>query len=195
MADADPQDAPLESRPDDVTRAGILTGLLGQFAPGRLIDLATGTGWFAVIAADLGWEVTAIDARHRDRAAHPRVTWHDQDVRDASLDGYDLILCLGIFYHLTFADQMTLLAKCAGTPVIIDTHVDLAGEVTEGDGITGKAVSENGGLLSACGNSESFWPTEASLERMLAVHGYQVTAYEPWWAPDRTFFTCLPVAG
>ena len=189
---AEIEDAPHPGRPDDVLRAGILAGLLGQFPPGRLIDLATGAGWFAVIAADLGWEVTGIDARHRDRDAHQGVTWRDQDVRDADVSGYDLVLCLGIFYHLPFADQMELLAKCAGKPVIIDTHVALACEITQGDGFEGKMYGEHGGLLSSVGKADSFWPTAASLERMLAVHGYQVSAYEPWWAPDRTFWTCLP---
>ena len=186
------EDAPDPGRPDDVVRAGILTDLLAQFPPGRLIDLATGAGWFAELAAEAGWEVTGIDARHRDRADHPRITWADQDVRDVTLDGYDLILCLGIFYHLTFGDQMTLLAKCAGTPIIMDTHVSLAGDITAGDGYTGTMHGENGGLLSAVGNSQSFWPTVPSLESMLGVHGYRAVAHEPWWAPDRTFFTCLP---
>ena len=188
-----PEDAPHPDRPDDVIRAGILTGLLGQFTPGRLIDLATGTGWFAVLAADLGWQVTAIDARHRDRDPHPQITWAEQDVRDAGLSGYDLILCLGISYHLSFGDQMALFAKCAGTPVIIDTHVALDGQTTEGDGFEGKMHGESGGLLSSWRNTRSFWPTAASLERMLRAHGYtQVVPHEPWWAPDRTFWTAIP---
>lgn len=195
-------DAPHDQRPDDVRRAAILSELAGAFKSGRVIDLATGAGWFARIMSDLGWRVTAIDARDRKWEPYPNVTWRHQDVRDVDLRGYDLILCLGIFYHLTFDDQMAFLAKCAGTPLILDTHVALPGdgnrgaissEVTVGDGYTGKYLSEDGALLASWQNDTSFWPTEESQARMLKAHGYtSMTPYEPWWFTDRTFFTCLP---
>ena len=37
--------------------------------------------------------------------------------------GYDLIVNLGLFYHLTLDDQLFLLDRAAGTPMILDTHV------------------------------------------------------------------------
>jgi hypothetical protein len=199
-------DAPHDQRPDDVRRAAILTKLASQFTPGKVIDLATGAGWFARIMADLGWHVTAIDARDREWEPYSSVTWRHQDVRDADLRGYDLILCLGIFYHLTLEDQLVLLSKCEGTPLILDTHVALPGngnqgaisdEVTiddsHGNGYTGKFLREDGALLASWQNDSSFWPTEETQERMLRKHGYSsVTPYVPWWFTDRTFFTCLP---
>ena len=187
-------DAPLPEREIDATRAAILTGLLGSFPPGRLIDLATGSGWFAQLAAGMGWQVTAIDARLRDWPLHPGITWRQQDVRDADIAGYDLVLCLGIFYHLPFGAQMDLFAKCAGVPIILDTHVSLVNETAEGDGYAGRLYGEPPGLLSAFGNPVSFWPTLESLKRMLKAHGYTtVTPVEPWYhGDDRTFFTCRP---
>lgn len=186
-------DAPDPGRAIDVTRAGILTGLLGRFTPGKLADLATGTGWFAQIAADAGWQVTALDARRRDWPAHEGITWLEQDVRDADLSGYDLVLCLGIFYHLPVDDQLKLLAKCAGTPLIIDTHVSTAPD-TEAGGYAGHMYPEPEGLLSAYGNDVSFWPSADSLLRMLADSGWSsVEAVEPWYhGGGRTFWTCLP---
>ncbi len=200
-------DAPHEHRPDDVRRAEILTELLGQFVPGTCIDLGTGAGWFARISADLGWQVTAIDARDRGWAPHPGVGWRQQDVRDvANLhDHYDLVLCLGLFYHLTLEDQMSLLAKCAGIPLILDTHVALPNLENKApltlscrDGYLGGLYFEglfdaSSGTLASWGNAQSFWPTEKSQERMLQACGYtSVIPYEPWWAADRTFWVCLP---
>lgn len=186
-------DAPLPGRAVDARRAEILTGLLARFTPGRLVDLATGTGWFARIAADIGWQVTALDARRRDWPEHPGVTWLEQDVRDVDLAGYDLVLCLGIFYHLMLDDQLALLAKCAGTPLILDTHVSLASSA-ERAGFTGRMYQEGGDMLSSWGNPESFWPDLPSLQRMLAEHGYRtIEPVEPWYhGDDRTFWVCLP---
>lgn len=188
-------DAPLPSRPVDVQRAEILTSLLAGFTPGKLADLACGTGWFAQIAAGLGWQVTALDARERPWPEDPRITWLHQDVRDAVLDGYDLILCLGLFYHLTPADQLQLLARCSGTPLILDTHVSLTDAVTAG-GLSGCWYAEggDGDPLSSSGNPQSFWPSLSSLERLLADAGYgHVEPVEPWYhGADRTFWTCRP---
>jgi SAM-dependent methyltransferase len=191
---ADLSDAPDIRRAVDVTRMDILRGILAGFTPGRAVDLACGTGLFAETAAAAGWQVTAVDVRRREWPPHPRVTYLQQDVRDADLAGYDLVLCLGVFYHLTLPDQVALLAKCAGTPLVLDTHVSLHGGESE-DGYDGHYYPEDcSQVLSAWGNDRSWWPAEASLRRMLAAAGYRsVTALEPWYhGEDRTFFTCLP---
>lgn len=190
----DPNDAPLPSRPIDVTRAEILAGLLGRFTPGRAIDLACGTGWFSQIAASSGWKVTALDARRRPWPDMDGIEWLEQDVRDADTAGYDLILCLGIFYHLTYADQQVLLGKCAGTPMILDTHVALLSDAEAAPGYWGWWYPEPPGTLSSWENEKSFWPTQDTLRKMLAEHGYtQVEATEPWYhGADRTFWVCQP---
>lgn len=186
-------DAPDWTRPIDVVRRDILCGLLAGFKPGTCVDLACGTGLFAIEAAEMGWTVRALDARERDWPQHPDVTFRRQDVRDADLTGTDLVLCLGIFYHLDLPDQLALLAKCEGIPLILDTHVSADGGTFEG-GYEGHWYPEGEGLLAAWKNKRSWWPTVASLEAMLKAHGYQtVTAVEPWYhGADRTFFTCLP---
>ena len=189
-------DAPLPARLVDAERARILLGLLEQFTPGSLIDLGCGTGWFSELAAARGWRVTAIDARPRGWVPSDGLEFRHQDVRDADVDGYDVVLCLGLFYHLEAEAQVALLAKCAGTPLILDTHVALKNEVPQ-LGFPGTLYGEGDqyDLLSAWGNKQSFWPTVEGLREMLAEAGYSsVTAVEPWYhhTGDRTFFTCLP---
>jgi len=175
---------------------------LGLFTAGRVVDLGAGHGLLSLRAADAGWQVTAVDARTERFPTDERVTWVHEDMRSHDLSGYDLILCLGLFYHLTLADQLDLLTRAAGTPILIDTHVDvgidypddrLAGSA-EQDGYRGRLYGEHlESPLASWVNEASFWPDLDSFYRMLADHGYPVTlALEPWYQPDRTFFLALP---
>ncbi|WP_109471340.1 class I SAM-dependent methyltransferase [Ornithinimicrobium cavernae] len=181
-------------------RRPIFINLLSLFPPGKLVDLGTGHGGFAVHAADLGWEVTAVDARSERWPKDDRVTWVKQDVREHDLSGYDLICCLGLFYHLTLPDQLDLLRRAAGRPMIIDTHLDhgshkhpLSERVVEGDGYEGRYYREPGVLTSSWGNKHSFWPTLESFERMLLETGHgPLLPVQPWVTDDRTFFLVLP---
>ena len=103
-------------------RIEIFSRLLDLFQPGRLVDLGAGHGEFSV-AADAGWQVTAVDARTERNLPASGVTWVEADVRDVDLEGFDVVACLGLFYHLTAEDQIDFLARCRKTPLIIDTHV------------------------------------------------------------------------
>lgn len=181
-------------------RTDIYERMLDQFRPGRLADLGAGHGSFSILAADKGWEVTAIDARTERFPDDPRVTWVHSDVRAADLSGFDLIVCLGLFYHLTLADQLDLLKRCSGTPLLIDTHLavgvstfPLSAEVTS-DGYTGRLFDEVlSSPLASWVNEKSFWPNREGFWRMLEDNGYGVVlTVEPWYLPDRTFFLCLP---
>jgi predicted RNA methylase len=180
-------------------RIQIFERLLGLFPPGRLIDLGAGHGLFSIAAAKAGWEVTAVDARTERNTPSSGVTWVEADVREVDLNGFDLIACLGLFYHLTVQDQIDLLEKCRGTPLILDTHIanglsmhPLSDEVEE-LGYTGRLYQEGTGLRSSWGNRQSFWPTPDSFHRMLESAGYDlVMTIEPWYQPDRTFFLALP---
>ena len=180
-------------------RIEIFSRLLDLFQPGRLVDLGAGHGAFSHAAAKTGWQVTAVDARTERNLPVSGVTWVEADVRDVDLKAYDVVACLGLFYHLTAEDQIDLLARCGKTPLIIDTHVanglsthQLSDEVNE-FGFTGRLFAEGVGLLSSWGNPKSFWPTPDSFHRMLGQAGYNVVlAVEPGYLPDRTFFLALP---
>jgi predicted RNA methylase len=176
--------------------------MLAQFTPGRLVDLGAGHGKFSLRAARAGWEVTAVDARTERFPEDPRVTWVHEDVRTVSLEGYDLIVCLGLFYHLTIDDQLSLLDRAAGTPMILDTHVGVPNstfplsEVTVQRGYRGRMYQERDleAHTASWENTESFWPVPKAQQRMLTERGYVVLTATPWYLPDRTFFLCLPSA-
>jgi len=175
--------------------------LLSQFEPGRLIDLGAGHGAFSVWAADLGWKVTALDARGDRFQDDPRVEWVKGDVRDVDLDAYDVIACLGLFYHLTAEDQLDLLSRTRGIPLILDTHVandqpcpfELSEPVVQ-QGYQGRLFQELSAKHSTAswGNDLSFWATTPELYRMLSDYGYDVLEAVPWYLPTRTFWLCMP---
>jgi SAM-dependent methyltransferase len=181
-------------------RFQIFDALLQNFAPGHLVDLGAGHGKFSVRAANAGWAVTAVDARNERFPSDPRVVWKTQDVRDAELKDFDLIVCLGLFYHLTLSDQVDLLRRAGGKPLIIDTHLDTGrptqplGERQMFEGYEGRLFYEELQYATASWENEySFWPTPASFYRMLGEAGYGVVlATEPWYQSDRTFFLALP---
>jgi predicted RNA methylase len=174
--------------------------MLERFTPGRLVDLGAGHGLFSTIAADAGWKVTAVDARTERFPDDSRVTWVHEDVRTVDLTGYDLVVCLGLFYHLTVDDQLSLLDRAAGTPMILDTHVGVAAtsfplsDEIERRGYRGRMYQERdlSADTASWENTESFWPTPKALRRMLTERGYVVLTANPWYRRDRTFFLCLP---
>lgn len=173
--------------------------LLRLFEPGRLVDLGAGHGIFSRIAANEGWRVVAVDARTDRWPDDDRISWVQDDVRNHNLRPYDLIACLGLFYHLTCVDQIDLIKRSAGRPIIIDTHLDhgehthvVSERMVNEFGYEGVLYKEPGKTTSSWGNPESFWPTHESFMRMLTDNGYAtVLTVEPWKS-DRTFFVALP---
>jgi SAM-dependent methyltransferase len=186
-------------------RKAWVAAMLGLFPSGRLIDLGSGHGQFAQMATDLGWEVTATDVRAERFPVDDRITWRVEDIRDADVSGFDLILCLGLFYHLALPDQLDLLRRCAGTPIVLDTHVATGGpapmklsEMRTVGGYEGQLYKEPDQIknpTASWGNDTSFWPTPAELVRMLGQFGYSVLSAQPFYLPTRSFFLCLPRHG
>jgi hypothetical protein len=185
---------------------------LSRFPVGHLVDLGAGHGIFARLAADLGWRVTAVDVRDVRFPEDPRVRWVTTDVRDFDeFDGVTVVACLGLWYHLTLADQLALIAKIAPLPVILDTHVarpdlgdhlahakELSDFVSEG-AHSGRLYSESGQVGQATaswGNTQSFWPTPDSLERQFREAGYDLMErLLPPVAPDREYLVAQALDG
>jgi hypothetical protein len=174
--------------------------ILRPLRPGRLVDLGTGHGAFAVIAKDLGWEVTAVDARTVRMPMTPGIEWVHADVREYDLSGFDCIALLGLLYHLEYADVRSLLQRCAGTPTILDTHTARHVDRVH-DGYEGRTFTEihdySPERLAATptaswGNESSWWPTRQALVRMLQDVGFRtILVLDPPTHSDRTFYLCL----
>lgn len=176
---------------DASIRLDIFRSILEPMKPGRLLDLGTGHGKFARIAHELGWEVTAVDARTERMPMTAGIEWVQSDVRSFEVRDFEVICLLGIFYHLELGDQLDLLRRCAGSTTILDTHFATRAEVEE-KGYQGRYFEENVDAPTASWrNAYSFWPTESSLIRMLGDCGYRfIFKLEPPTGPDRTFYVC-----
>ena len=162
-------------------RLAVFRDILGPMRPGRLLDLGTGHGEFALIAQELGWQVTAVDARTTRMPMAPGIEWVEADVREYDVGGFDCIALLGLLYHLEYADVRDLLRRCAGTPTIIDTHTALNVNRVE-DGFEGRVFVEIADYTperladtptASWGNATSWWPTRQALVRMLRDSGYR----------------------
>jgi hypothetical protein len=182
-------------------REAILRGLLVLFPPGRLLDLACGNGMYSIAAQQMGWDVTGVDARTVRMPMTPGITWIEQDVRETDVSGYDVILLMGLLYHLELGDQLTLLRRCSSTVTILDTHHSTSPTHLE-DGYAGHTFRElpadhptelAEAPTAAWGNQTSFWATQPDLVRMLYDCGFgTILALVPPTLANRTFYLCLP---
>lgn len=108
---------------ETVERAEALFDEFGV-APGRMLDLACGTGTFALEMASRWWEVVGVDlsaqmlAVAREKAAHAglahRVRWIEADMRDFKVEGaVDVAVCwYDSLNHLLCPDDLRATFAC-----------------------------------------------------------------------------------
>ena len=193
----------------------LMEGVLGR--KGTLIDLGAGHCAFSLMARAMGWQATALDvrtARVPDLPEEIRFLHGDIDSDAWTASDYDLIVCLGVYYHLDQDMQHRLLKKCRGKPLIIDTHfanpkglptryISALSETYEKNGETGADYREARHLSdearktadarASFDNPTSWWQTKESLLDTLHDYGWPHI-----WAFDhnqmahvqRTFFVC-----
>ena len=160
----------------------------------RALDIGAGPGHFARVAARQGFDVTALDARSpwtlssaRTSSALPRQKddfhWIKGDIRDFDdFDHFDVVFAVGLLYHLPLRDQLWLLRRCGGRPMVIDTEVYDAESipidrtwrfkpVSTQEGYEGALCVETGNVWSSNHDTESFWFTDDSLPRAFADTG------------------------
>jgi SAM-dependent methyltransferase len=171
----------------------------------RVLDLACYEGQFAIEFALQGAEVLGIEGREtnvakaRQRAEEiglERLRFLRADVRDLRREqhgSFDVVLCLGLLYHLDFPDAIRFLEQiaevCDGF-AIIDTHVNLGLSRTfrdRGRTYRGRVYIEHSERASelerersrwaSLDNAVSFWPTRASLVNALMDAGF-TSVYE-----------------
>ena len=174
----------------------------------RVLDLACLEGDFAAELAMRGAQALGIEGRasniERGRARHPMksLQFTQDDVRNLSREKYgqfDIVLCLGILYHLDAPECFKLLRSiaevCTGFAVI-DTHVSLTPNTQrsyDGRTYSGSFYTEyerrpssdeqERKVWAAIDNCQSFWPSKPSLVNAVIDAGF-VSAYEcqyPAW--------------
>jgi SAM-dependent methyltransferase len=197
-----------------VNKGNIFRNLVALLKPGKMLDLGAGKGNFSLSAAQLGWTVTAVDARsvrwpNADMEPAPAIAnlirtirWVQADVREFPIEEgeYDLICVLGLLHHLEVSDQVSLLRRCSTMPTLLDTRVAKA--LVDVDGpYEGMLVREHGDSReerdavpqASWGNPLSFQHTEESLLRLVLDCGYiKMMQMRPPHRPDYTFYLCLP---
>ena len=197
-----------------INKHRIFRTLLPSLKPGKMLDLGSGRGNFSLVAARLGWEVTAVDVRTArtpdpeaekdpERAKLIRsVKWIQADVREFPIRSgeYDLICILGLLHHLEVDAQIKLLRRCSGTLTLLDTRI--APEIIDTEGpYEGAYKREHGETreerdrvpTASWGNEVSFRHTEESLLRLVQDCGYsKLMAMRPPHRRNYTFYLCLP---
>ncbi|PZR66959.1 MAG: SAM-dependent methyltransferase [Solirubrobacterales bacterium] len=171
----------------------------------RVLDLGCFEGQFAIELALQGAEIVGIEGRELNIAKArftaeayglERLTLIREDVRALQreqLGGFDVVLCLGLLYHLDFPEVLRFLERlsevCDGFAVF-DTHVCLRRGRTVRDGqrvYRGQTYLEHSPRASASkkqrstwaslDNPNAFWFTRASLINALADVGF-TSVYE-----------------
>ena len=205
---------PLPEPNEAISNFQVFHSLVFPLKPGKMLDLGTGAGTFSLIAARLGWEVTAVDARtvrmpDPDSEKDPgrvdlirSVRWVEADVRGFPVpEGeYDLICIFGLLHHLELDAQIKLLKRCSNTLTFLAVRVVDRVVLTEGSD-EGSNYREPGETReerdrvpwASWGNEASFKHTEESLLRLFQDSGYaQVMIMRPPFERNYTFYVCLP---
>ena len=187
-------------------RIAVFCEILGHYPDKlRMLDIAAGHCAFAVAAAKMGRKVTCLDAR-TERVPFAELAKHGIEFIHADVNAYtfdaeqfDLILLLGILYHLTLEEQIALLRRCSARLTIIDTHYSLKPDITHGP-YSGHVYYEDAekrrNVASAWTSPESFWHTSESWLRLFTDSGYACAMkVEPEINPldRRSFYVCEPV--
>ncbi len=171
----------------------------------RVLDLACLEGQYAVEFALKGAEVVGIEGREaniqkarfaQEALGLKRLTFVQDDVRNLSPEKYgefDVVLCLGILYHLDAPDVFQFVERIGSVCrkiAVIDTFVgvkDLAPQNYRNHRYGGRFMHEHKPTASveerlqdkwaSLDNPRSFWITRPSLYNLITVSGF-TSAYD-----------------
>lgn len=213
--------------PGSMRRRARINQVVSDFArkplsQSRILDLACLEGDFAAEFAVRDAEVLGIEGRRTnlDRASArfpiPNLRFVQDDVRQLTREKYgifDVVLCLGILYHLDAPDCFRLLesvAEVCTSFAVIDTHISLERDEVaryKGNEYWGRYCTEydsqpspeqvEGSTWSSIGNLRSFWLTKPSLVNAIIDAGFN-SVYEcqyPAWDHESDRLTLIALKG
>lgn len=171
----------------------------------RILDLASHEGLYSIELAQHGATVVGIEGREAnlEKAQFAKkvlslsnLDFFLDDVRNLSQEKYgefDVVLCLGILYHLDAPDVFIFLERIAEVCrhfTVIDTHISLSPKklfIYKGQKYWGKNYREHfpftsleqrkKALWASLDNPNSFWFTRRSLYNFLSEVGF-TSVYE-----------------
>jgi SAM-dependent methyltransferase len=190
----------------------------------RVLDLGCGEGLFALEAAAHGASVLAIDGRDqrmaRGRALAEelgltRLRFVKADVCSFAFEEqgpFDVVLCLGLLYHLDREELVSTLRRIAAATdqtLLLETHV--APHAQESMGADGQRYrgftyrehepddappTREARMLASLSNESAFWPTRSSLIDLLGDVGFDVVLEcelprQPFQAEERVTLAAL----
>lgn len=157
----------------------------------RILDLGAYEGGFSIELARRGATVVAVEGReaHAEKARFAAevlgldrmsvVRADIRNLRELALGSFDVVLCLGVLYHLPAEDVFSVAAETArhcGGFAIVETQVALTATRSVSSGgrdYRGRSYVEDVRRQGASlDNPESFWPTRASLFNLLTDAGF-----------------------
>lgn len=173
-----------------------IADLMGRsFSELRVLDLACLEGLYGIELALQGSQVVGIEGREEnlEKARFTKsvlgldnIEFVRDDVRNLSPEKYgqfDVVLCLGIFYHLDAPDVFEFaqnIEKVCARLAIFDTHVSRTQEQSytyQNREYWGRNYTEDETLWASIGNSTSVWLTRPSLYNLLVDVGFS-SVYE-----------------
>jgi len=137
------------------------------------IDVGCGLGYFSSIVHDLGLEMLALDGRAENiqeaKRRYPSIDFRVADAEDVairSFGSFDLVLCLGLLYHLEnpFVAVRNLFALTKQAAIV--EGMCLPGD-QPGFGVLDEGQTEDQGLRYV-----ALYPTESGLIKLLYRAGY-----------------------
>jgi SAM-dependent methyltransferase len=182
----------------------------GRISGLRVLDLACLEGMYAIELAARGADVVAIEGREaniekarfaaRALGVEERIDFSLGDVRHLSRERegeFDVVLCLGLLYHLDAADVFPFVDRLVETcrrALVLDTNVSLAPDDEhrrDGAVYRGESLFEHDpastqeerlkALWSSLDNTSAWIPTRPSLLSLLARAGF--TSVSECWVP------------
>jgi len=138
------------------------------------VDVGCGVGYFSDLLRALGLNVTGIDGRpgniEEAQRRYPEIDFQVLDVEEpatAALGPFDLVLCLGLLYHLENPFRaIRNLSSMTGGHIIIDTLV-------VPDNMPVALLQDEVDAADQGLDNIAFIPSETCLARMLYKSGFQ----------------------
>jgi tRNA (mo5U34)-methyltransferase len=164
------------------------------------LDVGTGVGYFAAFLHEMGFQVLAIDGREKNireaKRRHTVIDFLTRNVEDPALPQlgcFDIVLCMGLVYHLENPFQaIRNLEQLTGKVLLVESMCLPGSDATLR--LFDEGENDNQGLAYV-----AFYPTEACLVKMLYRAGFpfvyrfrqlpKEAQFERtlWREPSRTF--------